>query len=297
MKYRRTRLAEAFRIEKIVTVHYFEFTRDYIFEGERHDFWELVYVDKGEVEVLSGSRGHRLQHGEAVFFTPNDFHNLWANGMVAPNLVVISFVCASPGMLSFADKVLRIGDAEKGLISQVVKEAREAFSSPLDVPALPSLERRERQPVGCEQLIKISLEMLLIMLARTDGKVHKGRSITKSTKERSDKDTELIIARFLNDNVSRTVTLNEVCRHCGISKSRLKEIYKDRTGMGVITHLKRLKMEEAKKLMRETDFTFTRISERLGYSSIHSFSRHFKKATGMTPSEYSTSVQANGFQP
>ncbi|HJB28450.1 MAG TPA: AraC family transcriptional regulator, partial [Candidatus Blautia faecavium] len=37
---------------------------------------------------------------------------------------------------------------------------------------------------------------------------------------------------------------------------------------------------------------FTQISEYLGYSSIHYFSRQFKKISGMTPSEYSSSIKA-----
>ena len=37
---------------------------------------------------------------------------------------------------------------------------------------------------------------------------------------------------------------------------------------------------------------FTQISEKLGYTSIHYFSRQFKKVTGMTPSEYASSIKA-----
>lgn len=45
-------------VDAIVTVHYFEYAKNYVFEGEKHDFWELLYVDKGEVEVMGGQ--HRL---------------------------------------------------------------------------------------------------------------------------------------------------------------------------------------------------------------------------------------------
>ena len=42
-----TPLDEVLRIDAIYTLHYFEYTRDYLFTGERHDFWEMAYVDKG----------------------------------------------------------------------------------------------------------------------------------------------------------------------------------------------------------------------------------------------------------
>ena len=45
-------------------------------------------------------------------------------------------------------------------------------------------------------------------------------------------------------------------------------------------------------MIRDEQMNFTQISEFLGYSSIHYFSRQFKKMTGMTPSEYASSIRA-----
>jgi len=53
-----------------------------------------------------------------------------------------------------------------------------------------------------------------------------------------------------------------------------------------------MKIEAAKELIRTGQMNFTQISEKLGYTSIHYFSRQFKKVTGMTPSEYASSIKA-----
>ena len=53
-----------------------------------------------------------------------------------------------------------------------------------------------------------------------------------------------------------------------------------------------MKVEAAKQMIRDEQMNFTQISESLGYSSIHYFSRQFKKMTGMTPSEYASSIRA-----
>lgn len=53
-----------------------------------------------------------------------------------------------------------------------------------------------------------------------------------------------------------------------------------------------MKIDFAKQLIRENDMNFTQISDFLGYSSIHYFSRQFKKLSGMTPTEYATSIKA-----
>ena len=51
--YSGTRLRDEIVISELVTVHYFELAKDYKFPGERHDFWEFVYVDKGEITAYS----------------------------------------------------------------------------------------------------------------------------------------------------------------------------------------------------------------------------------------------------
>ena len=61
-----TELRKVIDVQSIVTVHYFEYAKNYVFEGERHDFWELLYVDKGEVEVMADEVGYRLKRGEKL---------------------------------------------------------------------------------------------------------------------------------------------------------------------------------------------------------------------------------------
>ena len=51
MGYQALELEKVLRIDRIYSVHYFEYGPDYAFIGESHDFWEFVYADKGEVYV------------------------------------------------------------------------------------------------------------------------------------------------------------------------------------------------------------------------------------------------------
>ena len=52
-KYREYKITKTFDIEMLVTVHFFEFDKNYEEFTETHDFWELVYVDMGEIVALS----------------------------------------------------------------------------------------------------------------------------------------------------------------------------------------------------------------------------------------------------
>lgn len=53
-----------------------------------------------------------------------------------------------------------------------------------------------------------------------------------------------------------------------------------------------MKIDYAKKYIRENDYNMSQIADILGYESIHYFSRQFKKVTGMSPTEYSKSIKA-----
>ncbi len=70
MPFRPIVLTRPIRVDRVVTVHYFEHSSSYYFEGERHDFWELLYVDRGEVDVLTESAVRRLGAGRSCSTAP-----------------------------------------------------------------------------------------------------------------------------------------------------------------------------------------------------------------------------------
>lgn len=290
--YTSTALKEDIIIKNIITIHYFEFAKDYVFEGEKHDFWEFLYVDKGEVEVMADSQGFKLRQGEMIFHKPNEFHNIWANGKVAPNLIVITFECKSKAINFFRNKIINIGNYEKNLLAQIIREAQEAFSSPLNISAFIKPEKNANSMFGCEQLIKIYLEQLFISLIRKGTSIKSESRLSSITKERSEDDMIKKIIEYLNKNISINLTFDDICNFSCMSSTNLKVLFKEKVGMGVIEFFKNLKIEEAKGLIREEQYNFTEISKKLGYSSVHYFSRHFKKVTNTTPSEYASSVKA-----
>lgn len=291
MDYIKTTLKEELVIKRIVSIHYFEYGKDFLFEGEKHDFWEFLVVDKGEVEVMADTTGYKLKQGEIIFHKPKEFHNVWSNGKIAPNLIVIAFECNSKAIGYFAKKILAIGDYEKNLLAQILREAKEAFISPMDAPSLKRLEKRLESRFGCEQFIKIYLEQMLLYMIRKGNSIKPSSKLSTSAKEHSDENMQKKVVAFLNENVSKNITFNDVCRFSSLSKTNLKVLFKEKSGISVMEYYRNLKIEEAKKMIREGEHNFTQIADILGYTSIQYFSRHFKKATGMTPSQYSSSVK------
>ena len=82
------------------------------------------------------------------------------DGSVAPNLVIVSFLCRSKAARFFSDRIFKINGEQKEYLSTIVKEAGKAFDSPLADPNLKLLSRRTDAVFGAEQMIRLSLEAL-----------------------------------------------------------------------------------------------------------------------------------------
>ena len=95
----------------------------------------------------------------------------------------------------------------------------------------------------------------------------------------------------MEDHINEQLTIETICENTLVSRSRLQKLFQELHGCGVIEFFTLMKIDTAKELIRSNQLNFTQIADRLGYTSIHYFSRQFKKVTHMTPSEYATSIR------
>ena len=166
MAYVSTKLTEVFDIREIITIHYFEYMKDFVFSGESHDFWEFLYVDRGEVLVRADDQLLSMKTGSVIFHKPNEFHAVKAAGNTSPNLVVISFRCDSPDMKRFEKRICTLNDDERMLLSEIIKEADQAFATPLHIPSIEQVLINANAPFVSEELILLYLQIFLIYVER-----------------------------------------------------------------------------------------------------------------------------------
>ncbi|MDO4744522.1 MAG: helix-turn-helix transcriptional regulator, partial [Clostridia bacterium] len=140
------------------------------------------------------------------------------------------------------------------------------------------------------QLGLLHLEHLIIDLIRENNSF--GHTKTEYSEEKKNVENAFVdsIKDYLAQSVYKSLTLADVCEHFNMSKSYICRVFKSETGESVVDFYIQLKIKEAKLLIRKGDLNFTQISEVLGYTSIHHFTRSFKSKTGMSPSAYEKSV-------
>jgi AraC-like DNA-binding protein len=290
-KFIKNKLNITISISDIITVLYYKFTSNFIFAGEVHNFWEFIYVDKGELIITAGEQKYILKAGELAFHKPNEFHDIKANGTISPNVIVVSFECKSKYMDFFKNKILFLTDNEKQMLSFVVKESGAAFEPIEKKPPISGMIKKSSAPFAAEQLIKCELEKLLICIFRRQDSIHiKQRSIKENQHQNCKKVAESII-EILEKNIQNKISLAEISSQINLSVSQMKKIFNQEIGNSIINYFIELKIDEAKRLINESTKNFTQIAEFLGYDNIGYFSRIFKQKTGMTLSEYSLSVK------
>lgn len=84
MTYVKTTLQHSIDIDAIITLHYFEYMKNFEFKGESHNFWEFLYVDKGTVAVRADDTWTTLYTGDISFTSQMNSMPLSPSGKIHP---------------------------------------------------------------------------------------------------------------------------------------------------------------------------------------------------------------------
>lgn len=281
-----------FNVEKIITLFYMEMSKDFHYNGESHDFWEMVYIDKGQMVCTADKNRFLLKSGEMVFHKPNEFHNLSGDQQTAPNVSILTFECKSRAMKQLEGKIFKLKPEEKDILSRLFAEGLATYRLVDERnPLLQNLQQLENAPYGSSQMVKNLLELFLIMLCRNTDVVTRrsrrsylidGVDVPYHVKE---------ILDCLKNNLYGRLTVGDLARRLGKSESAVKQSFAVFRKDGIIHYYNELKIQEAKKLIRQGQYNISQISDLLGFDSPQYFSRCFKKFVRMTPREYQQSIR------
>lgn len=287
LNYIKHKIANLLSINKIVSIHYYELDKNFRYDGESHNFWEMVYVDSGAVEIKANDRLVYLKQGEIIFHKPNEFHTLNADEKNASNVFVISFVCSSDAMKFFKGKTMVVPPKLKKYISLIIEEYNETFV-PMGADDI-QLRIKDNPLIGSQQMIRTYLEQLLIMLIRHEQDMRSLRVFP--SKESMENHLVSQMIHIIEENITQKITVPQICEKLSYSRAYLSKIFKQTTDYTILEYILMLKIREAKRLIREGNLNFTQISDKLSFENPHYFSRVFKRVANMTPGEYKNSVK------
>ena len=274
----------AVAVEQIANIHYFEFTDEYKTHSDSHDFCELVYIDKGSLAIVSEGFSGTLTDGQILIHRAGEAHSLSCVGGLAPGVIIIGFSCACSALVPFSQAPTVLSAKEKRLLSEILKDGMSVYAPPYDLPNT-DMKKRDFYPFGADQLLKNHLEELLISLIRR-------QKDEGSFLDVSDSGNTVVshITQYINEHFTERITLDSLCFLFATNKTTVCREFKQEHGKTVLEYINALKIKEAKRLLRMQKYSATEVSEMVGYSSLHYFSRAFKSVTGLSPKKYLETV-------
>ena len=259
-----------FQITELSTTHVLDrtFTPDFYFDGEKHDFWEIVYVSDGKLEVTEDENVYIMSEHDIVFHAPNEFHRLRSADNTSPRVFNLSF--RAEGELP---KLLTGGILS--LSAELHKEFMEIFSMLRDFVQFCNKQIPET-PVAYE--IGCRLSSFFLRLTRES---QAKNSISTSAGAR----TYRSVVEMMHREVYSNLSLEEFSGRSFISVSYLKKLFARYAGISPKGYYANLRVAEAQKLL-STGIPISDVAEKLNFSSASYFTLFFKNHTGITPMQY-----------
>lgn len=94
------------------------------------------------------------------------------------------------------------------------------------------------------------------------------------------------VVKYVYQNISEPIQINDVAKSVHLSPSYLRSLFQQTMRIGLGSYIRTAKIHRACFLIRSTDFSFSQITKKCGFSSLYSFSRAFRHEVKMSPTEY-----------
>lgn len=94
------------------------------------------------------------------------------------------------------------------------------------------------------------------------------------------------VVTFLDQNIYNNITFVDVASHFNLSETQLKKLFREVTGYSVMQYYRKSVVGRIEYHIRQMDKNFTELADLFNFSSIHCFSKFYKRETGHTLREY-----------
>lgn len=243
----------------------FNWESNYIFEGEIHNFGEIVCVLSGEVECVEDQNIYRLHSGNMIFHAPLEFHCIKSVSGTSPHVLVLSFEHKGKLPPSLEDGIFSLNTVEINEYLSIFARIKAFFQNRTDASYLLAEAAS-------------ALTSFLMLMVRTHIP-----QIRCSDTHRAIEYQRLI--ESMKDRILDNISLKELSLKNAISISTIKQLFASYAGIPPKTYYSRLRAREALRLLNEGK-SCSEVSDIMNFSSVNHFSMFFKKQIGIPPSQY-----------
>lgn len=255
-------------------------------ELHSHDFYEIVYVTKGSGYHILNDRRYFISEGSMLLITRGSIHGYyseqnmqWVNIMFKPQAVNHSIINTDNALnmitaLLTSDIFQFNANTQHSSVNMIVKEMQYEY---------------EARQSGYQEILTGYLQVLLMMLFRARPGQQENTGAKAGVKE-----DELVktVAGMLGRG--EDITPEMIARKAFVSPRYFQNLFKKKSGESLTAFKRRYRIEQACRLLEETDMPVSEIMEAVNMNDAKNFYTAFKAFTGMTPGKYRTRHRASG---
>lgn len=263
-------ISSSLDISEIYTKFYQEKGTNYNFSGEKHSYWELTYVDKGELLTTIDGVSYHLKQGDLIFYAPMQFHTQSTFEKISSSYLTINFKMNFNHADLLCNKIFSLKRDSYFIVTRLIEEL-------------------SNDNLYSDDLSLCYLKELIIQMLRLDNSHFHSKPTTHMQQTY---ENELLndILLYIDNNIYEKISVSTLCEHFCISTSMLHSLFRKNMNNTAKNYINELKLSKSKELIRNSTHTLSEISEMLGFSSIHYFSKKFKSYFNISPTEYSKSI-------
>lgn len=264
------------RIQNILGYYYRIRTPGYHFKGERHQFFELTYVDTGTLHTEVDGVSYRLGEKELIIYGPGQFHAQHTDNETASYVTIMfNMENISPDLPENWYSVL---------INQVFPYNKKIYTL---IKALVQ-ESSTSAPYTASLMHCLLTETIIRLLQG----VYTTPAAQPSSVVRQNYQEELFdrVLEYVHSKLYEPLTVADICQQFSLSRSTLQLLFKNAVNQSPKKYISDMKLEKSCQMLRENKYTISEISLKLGYSSIHYFSNAFNQKYHISPSEYAKRI-------
>lgn len=257
-------------IEEILATYYQVRKGSYEFPGEAHEYYELIYIDHGSIETNIEGIEYPLSKYDLMIYAPGQFHSHHTEADQNCAYLTVVFRMEDKLPESLTNRIFHSRKDIYQVLCRFMKAVQE--DSYLN-----------------QELAILYLKEVIILLHQFDHKeaIDAGASPMQVHYEHTLLNEILV---YINNNLYTSFTVEDICTKFSVSRSSLQNLFRNNLHISPKQYISNKKLSQAKQLIQQHTHTISEISDMLGFTSIHYFSRKFKTAYGLSPTDYSKSI-------